>query len=359
MIIACPKEIKILENRVGLTPSGVFQLVSLGHKVYIQRGAGAGSGFEDQEYILAGAGIKNTAAELYMLADIVIKVKEPLASEYKLIRENQIIFTYFHFASSIELIQEMAASKAICIAYETIKDKHGGLPLLVPMSQIAGRLAVLEGLRFLTKPFGGLGILPGGVPGVEPAKITIVGAGMVGTEAAKIAAGLDAEVTILDVNPNRLLYLSETLPKNVKTIFSNASSISKYSSEADLLIGAVLVPGASAPKLVTEAMVKNMKKGAVIVDVAIDQGGCIETSIKTNFDAPTFEKHGVIHYCVANMPGAVARTATLALTQVTLPYLIQLADKGYEKMSIEDKGFANGVNIDKGVILLDEIKHLV
>lgn len=359
MIVACPKEIKILENRVGLTPSGVQQLVALGHQVLIERNAGLGSRFEDSEYILAGATILDAPEDLYQKADIIIKVKEPLESEYSLIRENQIIFTYFHFASSRELTQAMVKSKAVCIAYETIRDRSGALPLLVPMSQIAGRLSILEGMRFLTKPFGGLGILPGGIPGIEPAKVVILGGGMVGTEAAKVAAGLDAEVTILDVSPSRLLHLSEILPKNVKTIFSNPTNIATLVSEADLVIGAVLLPGAEAPTLVSEAMVKTMKKGAVIVDVAIDQGGCIETSEKTTFENPVFEKHGVIHYCVANMPGAVARTATMALTQVTLPYLLQMVTIGYEKLAEKDKGFFQGINISKGNVYLPEIEHLL
>lgn len=359
MIVACPKEIKTLENRVGLTPSGVVQLVSFGHEVYIENNAGLGSGFLNEEYVTAGAIILDSVEDLYSKADIIVKVKEPLESEYSLVKENQVVFTYFHFASSQELTRAMVKSKAVCIAYETIRDRTGALPLLIPMSQIAGRLSILEGIRFLTKPFGGLGILPGGIPGIEPAKITIIGGGMVGTEAAKVAAGLGADVTILDLNPSRLLYLSETLPKNVKTLFSNSTNISRLCLESDLLIGAVLVPGAEAPKLVTDTMVKSMKKGAVIVDVAIDQGGCVETSVKTSFDNPVFEKYGVIHYCVANMPGAVARTATLALTQVTLPYLIQIANSGYEALARKDKGFEQGINISKGEIFLEEIEHLL
>lgn len=355
MKIACLKEIKTLENRVGLTPTGVEQLVLHGHEVYLQTNAGLGSGFTDLEYQKSGATIIDSPQELYALAEIIIKVKEPLPSEYDWIKENQIVFTYFHFASSLELTQAMQKSKAVCIAYETIEDKNGTLPLLTPMSQIAGRLSILEGIRFLTKPFGGMGILPGGIPGLEPAKITIIGGGMVGTEAAKVAAGLGADVTILDVNPNRLLYLSEILPKNVKTLFSNQSNLSKLLPETDLLVGAVLIPGAAAPKLVSEEMVKTMKKGAVIVDVAIDQGGCVETSIATKFDNPVFEKHGVLHYCVANMPGAVARTATLALTQVTFPYILKLANIGYKSMAEIDRGFSKGISIEKGIILLKEI----
>jgi alanine dehydrogenase len=356
MKIACPKEIKTLENRVGLTPAGTKILVQNGHKVFVEREAGLGSGFSNAEYIEAGAEIIDTAKEIYDKGEIIIKVKEPLEQEYPFIQENQIIFTYFHFASSKSLIEAMVLSKSVCIAYETIKDKNGGLPLLVPMSQIAGRLSILEGIRFLTKPFGGLGILPGGIPGLEPAKITIIGGGMVGTEAAKIAAGLGADVTILDISPSRLLYLSETLPKNVKTLFSNETNLRKLLLDTDLLVGAVLIPGAEAPKLVSEEMVKTMKKGSVIVDVAIDQGGCVATSLKTSFDKPIFEKHGVIHYCVANMPGAVARTATLALTQVTFPYLLKLANQGYKQLAENDKGFAEGINIEKGKIVLSEIK---
>jgi alanine dehydrogenase len=355
MIIACPKEIKTLENRVGLTPVGTKVLTDLGHSVYVERDAGVGAGFSNAMYIEAGAEILDTPKEIYLKGNLIVKVKEPLEPEYELIREGQIIFTYFHFASSKPLIEAMLAAKATCIAYETIEDKNGALPLLVPMSQIAGRLAVLEGIRYLTKPFGGLGILPGGIPGVAPAKITIIGGGMVGTEAAKVASGLGADVTVVDLSPNRLLYLSEILPKNVKTIFSNAQSISELVKDTDLLIGAVLIPGAEAPKLVSEAMVKTMKKGSVIVDVAIDQGGCVATSIKTSFEQPVVEKYGVIHYGVANMPGAVARTSTIALTQVTLPYLVNLANIGYKKLAEKDKGFAKGVNIDHGQVILQDI----
>lgn len=355
MIISCIKEIKTLENRVGLTPAGVAELMKNGHQVYVQTDAGLGSGFTNEEYVHAGATLLDTPKELFAKADLVIKVKEPLPSEYDLIKEGQVVFTYFHFASSAELTQAMIKSKAVCIAYETIKDAKGGLPLLVPMSQIAGRLSVLEGFRFLTKPFGGLGILPGGIPGIEPAKVTIIGGGMVGAEAAKVAAGLGAEVCILDINPARLLYLSEILPANVKTLFSNADNLANCLKNTDLLVGAVLIPGAEAPKLVSEEMVKTMKKGSVIVDVAIDQGGCIATSKATKFDDPVFEKHGVIHYCVANMPGAVARTATLALTQVTFPYLLKIANKGYQVFAAEDDGFAHGLNIEKGIVKLKEI----
>lgn len=355
MIIGCPKEIKILENRVALTPQGVKELVEAGHYVYVQEGAGVGAGFNDELYKEAGATLVPSASEVFSRAQIIIKVKEPLEEEYKLIKRDQIVFTYFHFASSIRLIDAMKSSGAVCVAYETIRDKEGGLPLLVPMSQIAGRLSVLEGLRFLTKPFNGAGILPGGIPGVAPAKVVVIGGGMVGTEAAKVASGLDAEVTILDINPKRLLQLSEMLPKNVKTLFSNKSNLDRVLEEADLLVGAVLVPGAKAPKLVSSEQVKKMKSGSVIVDVAIDQGGCIETAKATTFKEPVFNLHGVTHYCVANMPGAVAQTATIALTQVTLPYLKKMASIGWEKLSEKDKGFKEGVSIVKGEVVNPEI----
>ena len=354
MIIGCPKEIKTLENRVGITPSGVFQLVQDGHKVMVQSRAGEGSGFSNQEYLKAGASLETTAEAIYNQAELIVKVKEPLKEEYSLIKENQIVFTYFHFASSQELINGMIASKSICIAYETIRDRDGKLPLLIPMSQIAGRLSVLEGMRFLTKPYGGKGILPGGIPGVAPAKITIIGGGVVGTEAAKVAAGIGADVTILDINATRLLELSETLPANVTTLFSNKMNLSKLVKETDLLVGAVLVPGAKAPKLVSEELVMTMKGKSVIVDVAIDQGGCIVTSEKTNFESPTIEKHDVIHYGVTNMPGAVAQTATLALTQVTLPYVQRIANNGWESLKNSDKGFAKGVSIVNGKVVSDE-----
>jgi len=355
MKIGLPKEIKNWENRVGLTPSGVKLLIKDGHTVKVQKKAGIGSGFSDSMYQEAGAIMVDTAAEVYERVDLIVKVKEPQPEEYRLIEPEQIVFTYFHFAASKKLTEAMVNSGSVSIAYETITNKEGTLPLLVPMSQIAGRMSVIDGVRFMLLPNGGRGILPGGIAGVAPANIVVIGGGIVGTEAAKLAAGFDAKVTILDINPSRLLYLSEVLPANVTTLFSNEDNISKVVKEADLLIGAVLLPGAQAPTLVSEEMVKSMKEGAVIVDVAIDQGGCIATSEKTTHAEPTVTKHGVIHYGVTNMPGAVANTATLALTQVTLPYVRKIATLGYKKFAEQDTGFAKGINIEKGIIKLPEL----
>jgi len=354
MIVGCPKEIKILENRVGLTPSGAAELVEEGHQVFIEQGAGVGSGFTDEQYLKAGASILGSAKDVYLSSDLIVKVKEPQPAEYGLIKKGQILFTYFHFASSQELVSAMIDSGATCIAYETVRDKTGQLPLLVPMSQIAGRLSVLEGIRYLTKPFGGLGILPGGIPGVKPSKITIIGAGAVGTEAAKVAAGIGADVTVLDINPKRMLEISETLPANVTTLFSNQENLKELLPQTDLLVGAVLIPGAKAPKLVGEELISTMKPGSVIADVAIDQGGCVATSAPTSFKEPVFQKYGVTHYAVTNMPGAVPRTSTIALTQVTLPYVKKIAKIGYQKLSELDFGFAKGVSISGGKKVSDE-----
>lgn len=355
MVIGCPKEIKTLENRVALTPEGVKELVADGHKVYVQKEAGFGVGFFDEDYVSSGAKILNSAEEIYELSQLIIKVKEPLEPEYKLIKKGQIIFAYFHFASSVELIEAMKLSEAVCIAYETVRDNNGALPLLVPMSMVAGRISIQEGMRFLTKPFGGLGILPGGIPGVKPAKVTVIGGGMVGTEAAKVASGMGADVTILDINQERLTELRDILPSNVSPMFSSKENLNELLKDTDLLVGAVLVPGAKAPKLVSEEQVKAMKGKSVIVDVAIDQGGCIATSRPTTFTEPTYSLHGVTHYGVANMPGAVAKTSTEALTAVTFPYLKKIVNDGWEKLAEQDKGFAEGVSIVNGVVVNDEI----
>ncbi|MFZ5591051.1 MAG: alanine dehydrogenase, partial [Bacillota bacterium] len=330
MIIGVPKEIKSNENRVAITPAGVQAMVKAGHKVVIENNAGVGSGISNEDYIAAGAEILATPAEVFAAADMIMKVKEPLPPEYGLFKEGQVLFTYLHLAPEPELTRALLDKKVVGIAYETIQLPNGSLPLLTPMSEVAGRMAVQIGAQFLEKHNGGLGILLGGVPGVPPAKVTIIGGGVVGTNAAKIALGMGADVTILDLNANRLRYLDDIFGSRIKTLMSNSYNIAAAVKEADLLIGAVLIPGARAPKLVTEEMVKQMKPGSVIVDVAIDQGGSIETVDRVTTHAePTYIKHGVVHYSVANMPGAVARTSTFALTNVTLPYALKLANKGY------------------------------
>ncbi len=350
MKIGVPKEIKANENRVALIPVGVELLKSNGHVVLVEKGAGLGSGFTDEDYKKAGAEIFSDPAELYKNCDMIIKVKEPLPQEYDLLREGQIIFTYFHFAASRELTEAVIKSKSIAIAYETVQDAAGHLPLLVPMSEVAGRMAIQEGARYLEKLHGGKGILLGGVPGVEPASVVILGGGIVGTNAAKIAAGLGAKVTILDINLERLRYLDDVMPKNVITIMSNPANIRRAISEADLLIGAVLIPGAKAPKLVTRDMLKLMKKGSVIVDVAVDQGGCVETIKPTTHNNPVYEVEGVIHYGVANMPGGVPMTSTVALTNATLPYAIEIANHGFPEIARMSTEISKGVNIAFGKV---------
>ena len=351
MIIGTPKEIKNNENRVGLTPAGVKELVKNGHTVLIEKNAGSGSGFMNEEYKNSGAKIVNQAKSLYEKSDMIVKVKEPLKEEYKLIRANQIVFTYFHFASNVELTKAMVKSKAICIAYETVKDNQNRLPLLTPMSEIAGRMSIQQGAKYLEKPQKGRGILLGGVPGVAPAHVSIIGAGVVGTEAAKMAAGLGAKVTVLDINMDRLRYLSDTLPANVTTLASNSYNIQSELCLADLVIGAVLIPGAKAPKLIKKSDLKLMKKGAVIVDVAIDQGGCIETARPTTHENPTYLVNNILHYCVANIPGAVPVTSTTALTNVTLPHILQIANKGWEIACKENDAINNGLEIKSGKII--------
>lgn len=350
MIIGTPKEIKNNESRVGLTPGGVKELVKRGHTVYIQQSAGINSGFEDEAYIAAGAKLLPTIEEVYAIAEMIVKVKEPIAYEYKLIKPNQVLFTYFHFASEEELTHAMIKSGSICIAYETVEKPDRSLPLLVPMSEVAGRMAVQEGARFLEKPQGGRGVLMGGVPGVKPAKVLVLGGGIVGTNAAQIAAGMGADVTIADISLPRLRYLSEIMPKNVKTLYSSTHNIEEELPTCDLVIGAVLIPGAKAPHLITREMLSLLKKDTLLVDVAIDQGGCFETSHATTHAEPIYSVDGIIHYCVANIPGAVSRTSTLALTNATFPYVIQLAEKGWEKACKDDAGLGLGLNVVKGKV---------
>ena len=316
MIIGVPKEIKNNENRVAVTPGGVQEFVKHGHTVYVQHTAGNGSGFSDDQYKQAGAQILDTIEEVYAIAEMIVKVKEPIESEYALIRENQLLFTYFHFASYEPLTQAMIKSRSICLAYETV-EVNRTLPLLVPMSEVAGRMSIQEGAKYLEKPMGGLGILLGGVPGVKPANVIVLGGGIVGTQAAKMAAGMGADVTIMDVNLNRLRQLDDIMAANVKTQYSSEYNIREAVKTADLVIGGVLIPGAKAPKLITKDMLSTMKPGSVIVDVAIDQGGCFETSKPTTHAEPTYVVDGVVHYCVANMPGAVPHTSTLVLTNAT------------------------------------------
>jgi len=350
MLIGVLKEIKAKENRVAMIPAGVEQMVSHGHSVLIETGAGDGSAFSDKEYVKVGAKICSSPEEIYKKSEMIIKVKEPLPVEYPLIRKGQIVFTYFHFAASAELTKAIIDSGCIALAYETIERENGSLPLLTPMSEIAGRMAIQEGAKYLEKTFGGKGILLSGVPGVEPATVMIIGGGVVGTNAAKIAAGLGAKVFLLDVNLERLRYLSDIMPANVITMVSNPENTRKLLRQADLVVGAVLRHGAIAPKLITREMLKLMKKGSVIVDVAIDQGGCIETSKPTTHDAPIYVVDGIIHYCVANMPGAVSFTSTKALTNATLPYALEIADKGYKKAAQQNPEIAKGINIIEGKV---------
>jgi alanine dehydrogenase len=350
MIAGVPKEIKDNEYRVAIVPSGVRQMTQHGHKVYVEKGAGLGSGISDEQYKDAGATIAPSPKEIYGKANLIIKVKEPLEPEYPLIGKGQILFTYFHFASSEALTRAMMKSRATCVAYETIETNDHKLPLLTPMSEVAGRMSIQEGAKYLERPMGGLGMLLGGVPGVEPANVLIVGGGTVGTNAAKVAAGMGAHVIILDISIERLRYLADIMPANVATMISNDYNIRAKLKEADLVIGAVLITGAKAPRLITRDMLKIMKPGSVIVDVAIDQGGCVETARPTTHSNPVYEVDGVIHYCVANMPGALSKTSTFALTNVTLPYAVKLADKGFPGAIKDDKSLELGVNIVDGKI---------
>jgi alanine dehydrogenase len=350
MIVGVPKEVKSDEYRVAMTAVGVEELTRAGHTVLIQSGAGSGSGIPDEKYAEHGAAIVGSAADIWKRADLVVKVKEPLPDEWPLIRAGQTIFTYFHFAADEPLTRAVMASGATAIAYETIKDAKGTLPLLTPMSEVAGRMSIQEGAKYLERPFDGRGILLGGVPGVLPAIVVVLGGGIVGANAAKVAAGLGARVFILDVNLDRLRYLDDVMPKNVTTLFSDRHNILLCLERADLVIGAVLIPGARAPRLVKRDDLKLMQPRAVVIDVAIDQGGCFETSKPTTHAKPTYIVDDVVHYCVTNMPGAVGRTSTYALTNVTLPYALQLANKGVDKACKENPGLAAGLNVKGGKV---------
>lgn len=359
MIIGVPNEIKNNENRVAVTPAGITEFRSHGHTIYVQAQAGQGSGFSDEEYVEAGAQLLDTIEEVYAIADMIIKVKEPIASEYPLIKENQLLFTYFHFASSEPLTHAMIERKAVCLAYETVEKADRSLPLLVPMSEVAGRMAIQEGAKYLEKPMGGRGILLGGVAGVKPAQVLVLGGGIVGTEAAKMAAGLGAHVTIMDISLPRLRYLADIMPPNVDTMMSNEYNIRRHVAQSDLIIGGVLIPGAKAPSLITKDMLKLMRPGTVMVDVAIDQGGCFETSHATTHQDPTYVVDGVLHYCVANMPGAVPYTSTLALTNSTLPYALQLADLGWQVACTRNDDLRKGLNIVDGKIVYQAVSDAV
>ena len=351
MKIGIPKEIKNNESRVALTPGGARTLVQNGHTVYIETHAGENSGFSDEQYSKAGAQILTTAEDVYGIAEMIMKVKEPIKSEYKLITPNQLVFTYFHFASEKELTLAMMESGAVCLAYETVEKADRTLPLLIPMSEVAGRMSIQEGAKYLEKPKGGKGILLGGVPGVKPANVLVLGGGVVGTHAAIMAAGLGAHVTIADISLPRLRYLSEIMPANVDTLMSSQHNIEELLPHIDLVIGAVLIPGAKAPHLITREMLKLMQPGSVLVDVAIDQGGCFETSHPTTHAEPVYEVDGILHYCVANIPGAVPFTSTLALTNATLPYAVHLANMGWEKACEKYDELQKGLNIVGGKVV--------
>jgi len=356
MIIGLPKEIKNNENRVGLTPGGVSVLVNNGHKVLVEKTAGIGSGFEDEQYVEAGAEVLDEKKDIFSQADIIVKVKEPLECEYNLFRAGQILYTYLHLAPNLLLTKALLGKRVTGIAYETVQLPNGQLPLLSPMSEVAGRMSVQIGANLLQKYNGGMGILLGGIPGVHSAEVVIIGGGVVGTNAAKMAVGLGARVTVLDISKSRLVYLDDIFSGRVTTLICNDYNVKQAVKNADLLIGAVLVVGASAPKIVKESMVKTMKKGAVIVDVAIDQGGSIETiDHVTTHDNPSYEKYGVIHYSVANMPGAVPRTSTLALESATLPYLLMIANKGVKKALLEDSALLLGLNTYNGKITCEPV----
>jgi alanine dehydrogenase len=350
MIIGVPKEIKTNENRIALVPGGAEALVQAGHTVVVEATAGVGSGFPDGAYINAGAQILGTADEVWQRADMIMKVKEPIAVEWPRMRKGQVIFTYFHFAAAEDLTRAVMDSGAIAIAYETVQLPTGELPLLTPMSEVAGRMAIQEGAKYLEKFFGGRGMLLGGVPGVSPAKVVVIGGGIVGSNAARMAAGLGAHVVILDVSLNRLRYLADVMPANVTTLYSNRYNILEQIADADLVVGAVLLPGAKAPNLVRREDLKTMMDGAVIVDVAVDQGGCVETIKPTTHENPIYVVDGVVHYAVANMPGAVSRTSTLALTNATFPYAVTLANKGWEAACRDDRALALGLNVIKGKV---------
>ncbi len=355
MIIGVPKEIKNNENRVALTPAGAMELTKRGHEVFVQSTAGLGSGFTDDDYTAAGAHISPSIEATYEQAEMIMKVKEPIEPEYDLIKSGQLLFTYFHFASYEPLTRAMLKSGATCLAYETVENPDRSLPLLVPMSEVAGRMAVQEGAKYLEKPMGGSGVLLGGVPGVEPGRVVVLGGGVVGTQAAKMAAGLGAKVTIMDINLYRLRYLADVMPANVDTVYSNEFNIRRHIATANLIVGAVLITGAKAPHLVTRDMLKEMIPGTVLVDVAVDQGGCIETCKPTTHEEPTFVIDDVVHYCVANMPGAVPYTSTIALTNATLPYAIQLAGKGWQQACRENEPLKLGLNIIDGQVVYKSV----
>ncbi len=348
MIIGCPKEIKPQEFRVGMTPNAAREAVAHGHRVLIQTSAGQGAGFEDEAYLIAGAELVETAEEIFATAEMIVKVKEPQAVERKMLREGQVLFTYLHLAPDPEQTKDLIASGATCIAYETVTDDHGGLPLLAPMSEVAGRLAPQVGAWTLQKANGGRGVLMGGVPGVGPARVVVIGGGVVGTHAARIAAGMGADVTVLDRSLSRLRYLDDVFGRQFKTSYASAGNTAELVQSADLVVGAVLIPGAAAPKLVSRAQLADMKPGAALVDVAIDQGGCFETSKPTTHEDPIYNVDGIMHYCVANMPGAVARTSTIALGNATMPFMIALADKGWRQACVDDPHLMNGLNVHAG-----------
>lgn len=355
MIIGVPKEIKNHEYRVGMTPASVRELISHGHSVYVETYAGAGIGFSDADYKAVGAEIMATAAEVFAAADMIVKVKEPQAVERAMLREGQILFTYLHLAPDLPQTQDLIASKAVCIAYETVTDAHGGLPLLAPMSAVAGRMSIQAGAQALEKSQGGCGLLLAGVPGVAPANVVVIGGGVVGMNAAKMAVGMGANVTILDRNLAVLANLDNQFGGSITPVYSTADAIEKYVLEADLVVGAVLVPGASAPKLVTKELIQRMKPGAAVVDVAIDQGGCFETSHATTHQEPTYIVDDVVHYCVANMPGAVAKTSTFALNNATLPYIIKLANLGWKEALAADHHLLNGLNVIDGKVTVRDV----
>lgn len=350
MKVGILKEIKVEESRVCMIPAGVEIMVQNGHQILVENGAGLDSGFSNEEYLAAGARISDTAAEVYAWSDMVMHVKEPQPQEYKMIKKGQIVFTYFHFAASEKLTRAMIEQKAICIAYETIKDSDGTLPLLTPMSEVAGRMAVQEAAKYVERAQGGRGLLLGGVPGVDPGTVLVIGGGVVGTHAAQMACGLGAKVYLLDTNLSRLRYLSEVMPKNCVPLMSSPAKVRELVAQADVVVGAVLLHGAKAPKLITREMLGTMKPGAVLVDVAIDQGGCFETSKATTHKDPIYEVDGIIHYCVANMPGAVPLTSTMALTNATLPYAVSLANKGWKKSAQQSLAMREGLNIIDGMV---------
>ena len=355
MLIGIPKEIKDEEYRVGLTPYNAGELIACGHEVIVEHNAGVGIGFEDADYEACGVKIVASAKDVYAKADLIVKVKEPQPSEYKLIRQDQILFTFLHLAAEAELTQALVDSGCVAIAYETVTSDFKTLPLLMPMSQVAGRLSVQAGCHYLEKPQGGRGILLGGVPGVNPGRVVVVGGGVVGTNAVRMAMGKEAAVTVLDTSLKRLQELDFEFGGRLNTIYASKANTEEYVANADMVVGAVLVPGSSAPKVVTEAMIQSMRAGSVIVDVAIDQGGCMETSRPTKHSDPVFVKHDVVHYCVTNMPGAVPRTSTLALNNASLPYVVSLAGKGYKQACLDDPHLANGLNVCQGQVTYEAV----